>query len=227
LSGATATWANNLRWESTRLARSRRVWLLVIPVIAGPVGSALADEYLRISSTATAQVLGFLVTAGLASLVVLDLTALAVGEELAQRTHLLTFSLPQGRAGALGGRLLLVVGSTLGAYAVGAAGAAGIASLLVSTSPGAPAPILVPLHLYLGSFGLLLFLAGVAAAASAMTRSASQGIVAGVLAGVVAAGGGSLLLLDHQLTYFFPLLLGAAGVGALGWAVGQYTVLEA
>ncbi|HEV8049993.1 MAG TPA: hypothetical protein VGP88_05320, partial [Thermoplasmata archaeon] len=100
----------NARWELLRLRRSRRAWLLSIPAVAGPIGSGVADLVLRLPSPGTAAVLGLLITAGLAALVVLDLTALAVGEDLALRTHYLTFALPEPRAASLGGRLAVVVG---------------------------------------------------------------------------------------------------------------------
>ena len=42
------TFRANVRWEAVRLRRSRRGWLLIIPGIAGPIGSALADLALRV-----------------------------------------------------------------------------------------------------------------------------------------------------------------------------------
>lgn len=227
MTGAMVTARNNVGWELLRLRRSRRIWLLLIPVVAAPIGSAISDLYLKVPSVGTAQVLGLLISAGLGALVMLDLTALAVGEDLALRTHYLTFVLPQGREAALGGRLLVVVGASLGVYAVGGAGAWGLASWLVTNQPGAAPPILIASHLYLGLFALLLFLGGVAAAAGVVTRSSAQGLVAGVLAGVVAAGAASFLLVQHQLSYLFPAVLAVAGLAGLGWAVGQYGAIEA
>ncbi|MFI5415491.1 MAG: hypothetical protein ACHQ16_07565, partial [Candidatus Lutacidiplasmatales archaeon] len=160
----------NARWEVTRLRRSRRVWLLLIPVVAGPVGSTIADLYLRVPSVGTAEVLGLLITAGLAALVLLDLTALAVGEDLALRTHYITFALPQPRGSALLGRLGVVVGGSLATYGAGAVLVLGLAGALVAATPGAPTPILVPSHLALGLLGLLGFLGGVTAAAGVVTR---------------------------------------------------------
>ncbi|MCI4328760.1 MAG: hypothetical protein L3J86_04165, partial [Thermoplasmata archaeon] len=122
MSGLVDTLATNARWEWTRLRRSRRSALLLIPPIAGPVGSAISDVYLRIPSLATALILGLLIEGGLAALVVLDLTALSVGEDLARRAHLLTFPLPQDRRAMLVGRLLVVLGGSLAAFGVGAAG---------------------------------------------------------------------------------------------------------
>src|ERR1700683_2321963 len=135
---------NNARWEVTRLRRSRRIWLLLIPAVAGPIGSTVADLYLHIPSPGTAAVLGLLITAGLAALVVLDLTALAVGEDLALRTQFLTFALPQRRVSALAGRLGLVVGGTLAVYGVGAALVSSLSATLIAASPSAPASLLMP-----------------------------------------------------------------------------------
>ncbi|MCI4345123.1 MAG: hypothetical protein L3J87_05820, partial [Thermoplasmata archaeon] len=127
-----ASWVVNARWELVRLRRSRRLWLLLIPPVAGPIGSAVADLYLRVPSPGTAAVLGLLITAGLAALIVLDLTALAVGEELGLRTHYLTLALPQGRAVSLAGRLGIVLLATLALYAIGAFAVVGLADSLIS-----------------------------------------------------------------------------------------------
>ena len=226
MSGEVAALARNARWEVTRLRRSRRIWLLLIPVIAGPVGSGVADLYLRVPSSGTAEVLGLLITAGLSALVVLDLTALAVGEDLALRTHYLTFTLPQSRVSALAGRLGVVVGGTLAVYGVGAIGVVELADALVSTSSTAPTPILVPAHLAVGLIGLLVFLGGVTAAAGVVTRSASQALVAGILAGVVAAGVGSMFLIEGRLTPLFPETLAAAGLVGFAWCLAQYGRIE-
>ena len=226
MSGEIAALAHNARWEVTRLRRSRRIWLLLIPVVAGPIGSGIADLYLHVPSAGTAEVLGLLITAGLGALVVLDLTALAVGEDLALRTHYLTFALPQPRGSALAGRLGVVVGGALAAYGVGALGVGWLARALVPTSPSAPAPILVPAHLALGLLGLLVFLGGVTATAGVLTRSASQALVAGVLAGVLAAGLGSQFLIEGRLTALFPEALAAAGLVGFAWCLVQYGRLE-
>lgn len=227
MSDAARTIATNARWELTRLRRSQRIWLFLIPVVAGPAGSSIADVYLRVPSVGTAEVLGLLVTAGLGALVVLDLTALAVGEELALRTHFLTFVLPQGRGSALTGRLLVIVAGSLGSYAVGAAVAWGLAPLWVTTQPDAATPIFVASHLFLSLLAFLLFLGGSAGAAAAVTRSSAQGLVAGVLAGVVAAGGAAFLLVEHQLSYTFPSLLAVGGLIGLVVAVARYRDLDA
>jgi hypothetical protein len=226
MTGPVSAFGDNALWEVTRLRRSRRIWLLLIPVAAGPVGSGIADLYLRVPSSATAEVLGLLVTAGLASLVVLDLTALAVGEDLALRTHYLTFALPQPRASALAGRLAVVVGASLVNFGLAAVGVVGLAAALVPTSSGAPAPILVPAHLALGLLGLLVFLSGVTAAAAVVTRSASQALVAGVLAAVLAAGLGSMFLIEGRLTMLFPGLLGAVGLIGFVVCLALYETLE-
>jgi hypothetical protein len=226
VSTAVATLALNASWEGRRLLRSRRIWLLLIPPVAAPIGSVVADLYLRVPSSATAAVLGLLITAGLSSLVLLDLVALAVGEDLAVRADYLTAPLPQGRAAALAGRLTLVLGGTVGAYAVGAGAVIGLAGTLVSSPPSAVAPLLIPTHLAVGLVGLLLFLAGTTAAASAVTRSAAQGLVAGVLAGVVGAGAGSYFLLERTLSALFPLALAVVGCAALGYAFWAYSHSE-
>lgn len=226
MSGVARSIVLNAAWELTRLRRSRRVWLWLVPLIAGPVGSAAAGLYLRVPSVATAEVLGLLITGGLSALVLLDLTALAVGEELALGTHFLTSTLPQGRAPALGGRLLTVTVGSLGAYAGGAGAAWLIAGSLVSPTSNAPPPIVGPWHLFLGLFAVLLFLGGVVSAGAVATRSAAQALVAGVLAGVVAAGVASALLLQHQLTSLVPLLLAGVGAGGWAWALAGYQVLE-
>jgi hypothetical protein len=226
VSGEADAFVDNALWEVTRLRRSRRAWLLVIPFVAGPIGSATADLYLRVPSAGTAGVLGLLIVAGLSALVVLDLTALAVGEDLALRTHYLTFALPQPRGGALAGRLLVVVGGSLAAYAAGAVLVVRFAQLEVASSPAAPPPILVPAHLALGLVGLLVFLGGVTAAAGVVTRSASQALVAGILAGVVAAGLGAMLLVERQLTPLFPEGLAVGGILGLSWCLVQYARIE-
>jgi hypothetical protein len=226
VSGEVAALVNNARWEVTRLRRSRRGWLFLIPVVAGPIGSGIADLYLRVPSAGTAEVLGLLITAGLAALVVLDLTALAVGEDLVLRTHYLTFALPQPRVSALAGRLGVVVGGSLAVYGAGALAVAALADALVATSPTAPAPILVPAHLALGVLGLLIFLGGVTAAAGIVTRSASQALVAGILAGVVSAGVGSLFLIERQLNTLFPVALAVAGVAGFALCLVQYGRIE-
>lgn len=224
---ALATFGTNARWEWTRLRRSRRVWLLTIPPTAGPVGSIVADLYLRVPSAGTAAVLGLLITAGLAALVVLDLTALAVGEDLALRSEYLTFALPQPRSPALLGRIGVVVGGTLAAYAGGAVLVGTLADALVAPSPAARAPILIPSHLAVGLVGLLAFLGGVTAAAGVVTRSSAQALVAGVLAGVVALGVGSWFLLERSLSPWFPVVLGLAGILGFGICLVLYERLDA
>jgi hypothetical protein len=227
MSSAWPTLLHNVRWEVTRLRRSQRVFLLLIPAVAGPIGSAVADLYLRVPSSGTAAVLGLLITAGLSALVVLDLTALAVGEDLARRTEYLTSALPQSPAPALGGRLAVVVGGSLASYGVGALGVTWLAGALVATSPTAVSPILPPAHLAVGLLGLLVFLAGVTAVAAIVTRGAAQALVAGVLAGVVAAGLASWFLVEGRISMLFPELLAAIGVAGLAWCVAMYGRIEA
>jgi len=226
VNGREGAYVTNARWELTRLRRSRRVWLLLIPPVAGPIGSGIADLYLRVPSSGTAEILGLLITGGLAALVVLDLVALAVGEDLALRTHILTFALPQSRLSSLAGRLSVVVVAVVAAYGVGAVAVQLLANEVIVSSPTAAAPILVPAHLAVGMVGLLLFLAGITAAAGVFTRSASQALVAGVLAGVVAAGIGSLFLIQGSLTVAFPTALTGVGFVGLGVGLGQYARFE-
>jgi hypothetical protein len=229
VTGALRTLGINAGWEVTRLRRSRRIWLLAIPPVAGPVGSAVADLYLKIPSTGTAIILGLLVTAGLAALILLDLAGLAVGEDLTHRSHLLFFPLPQGRGTALAGRLLVAVGGPVGAYLIGAAAIWALGGALVQApAPGTfvRAPLFDPGHLLVALPGLLIFLAGVTAVAAWFTRRSSEAIVAGVLAGVVAAGGAAYLLAQGELTTLFPALLLVAGLGALAWTVASFPRLS-
>jgi hypothetical protein len=230
VSGTLGTVSVNARWEATRLRRSQRLWLLLIPPVAGPIGSAVVDLYMRVPSEATAVILGLLVTAGLAALILLDLTALAVGEDLACRAHLLFFALPQGRGAALAGRLLVAVGGSMGAYLLGAALVWLLGGALVAApAPGlvAPAPLFEPGHLFVAIPALLVFLAGVTAVGAWFTRRSSEAIVAGVLAGVVAAGGAAYLLAQGELTVLFPAVLLAGGLGGLGWTIGSFPRLTA
>jgi hypothetical protein len=225
VTGALTTFVTNARWEVRRLRRSQRGYLLLIPPVAGPIGSAAADLYLRIPSVATAQILGLLITGGLAALVLLDLTALAVGEELSLRAHLLSFPLPQSRSAALAGRLAVVVGGSAGAYAIGAAGVWFLGGALVAPGP-AVAPLFLPSHLLLAMFGLLLGLAGTVAAAAVVTRTASEALVAGVLAGVVLASLAGYFVFQHTISYVFPVTVGLGGVVALLWVTERYPRLE-
>ena len=213
--------ALNARWELTRWRRSQRGWLLLVPPIAAPIGSIVADLYLRVPSQATAQVLGLLIAGGLAGLILLDLVALAVGEDLGLRAHVTFFALPQDRRALLTGRLALVLVGTLAAYGIAAIGVWYGAEAIVAADPRT-VPILDPFHLALAVPAFLLFLAGVTAAGAVFTKTSAQGLVAGVLAGVVVAGGSGYLLALHELSIVFPLLLLVAGVGALAWSVWQY-----
>lgn len=215
----------NAAWEVTRLRRSRRIWLLLIPPVAGPVGSAIADVYLRIPSAATATILGLLVTAGLAGLILLDLTALAVGEELAGGLQGALFPLPQDRRAALAGRLLPAVGGPMLGYGVGAGAIWAIGGALVTPAAYAAAPLFAPAHLLIAIPGLLLALAGVTAAGAAVTRHPSEAIVAGVLAGVVIAGGVGYLVFEREISLVLPAVLAIAGAASLGFAILRYPSL--
>ena len=101
-----------------------------------------------------------------------------------------------------------------------------LASAIVSPSTTASNPILVPAHLALGVVGLLLFLGGVTAAAGVVTRSAAQALVAGILGGVVAAGVGSLFLIQGRLTELFPWALAAVGLLGFAGCLIQYGRIE-
>lgn len=225
MSGGVASVALNARWEVTRLRRSRRLWLLLLPIVAAPLGSAIADLYLHVPSVATARVLGLLIAGGLGALVTIDLTALGVGEELGLRAHLTAFVLPQRRSALLAGRLLVDLGGALVSYIAGALLVWVAAGALVAERSG-PAAVLDPGGLFLGLLGTLVFLAGVTAPAAVITRSAAQALVAGVLGGVVAAGTGSYLLLEGTLTRGFPILLAGVGAVGLAWSVVRYEALE-
>lgn len=221
------------RWELTRLRRSRRLFLLVIPVIAGPIGSALAFLYFAHVTTngtsltrGTALLLGLFVTGGLSGIVMLDLSALTVGEELARRSHVIEFALPQSRPGILGGRLLVVFGLTLGVFVVAGLAVWPIAGAIVPAAPGDPAPLFDPVHLFEGMLCLLLFLGAVALNASVITRSSSEALVAGVLAGVVTAAAAGWFAYERQISLLFPAALLAIAVGALVWTFLRFEALE-
>jgi hypothetical protein len=218
------TFGLNVRWEVTRLRRSQRIWLLLVPPVAGPIGSAIADLYLHVPSLATAQILGLLIAGGLVGLILLDLVALAVGEDLTLRAHVTFFALPQSRLALIAGRLSVVLAGTMASYGLAATGVWYASKAIVP-----PAPLLEPIfdpgHLALAVPAFLVFLAGVTAAGAVFTRTSSQGLVAGVLAGVVVAGLTGYLLDFHELTALFPVLLAVAGAGALGWTLVQYPKL--
>jgi len=224
MTGAMTTFTLNARWELTRLRRSQRLWLLLIPPVAGPVGSAISDLYLHVPSRATAQILGLLIAGGLAGLILLDLVALAVGEDLTLRAHVTFFALPQGRRALLTGRLSVVLAGAMGAYALAALGVWYVSGALVPADD-LVRPIFDPGHLAIAIPAFLLFLAGVTAAGAVFTRTSAQGLVAGVLAGVVVAGGTGYLLDLHELTGLFPVVLAAAGAGAIGWTIAEYPKL--
>jgi hypothetical protein len=223
IGGAVAT---NVRYELLRLRRSQRIFLWLIPPIAGPIGSAVSDLYLKLPSPGQAEVLGLLVEAGLTALILIDLVALAAGEELARRAHLVAFALPQSRPALLAARLLPAIGGTLAGYLVGASAILLLAPALVTSTPGAAAPLFAPASLAIGLLGLLLLLAGVAAVTAVQTRSASEPIVAAILAGVVTAGGGGYLVAMGEMHWEFPLVLGVAGVAAVALAAVRYGQLE-
>lgn len=214
-----------MRWELRRLVRSRRIWLLTIPPVAGPVGSAIADVLLRIPSTATAEVLGLLVTGGLAGLILLDLTALAVGEDLVRGAYLSLRALPQDGRTALAGRLLVAAGAPIVAFLLGGGILFALGGAAVAPSTEVVRPLFAPEHLFVAVPALLVALAGVTAAGAVVTRSASEAIVAGVLAGVVIAGGVAYLLVFREVSELVPVALAVAGLGALAFAVVEYPAI--
>lgn len=216
----------NARWELTRLVRSQRVFLLLIPPVAGPVGSAIAFLYFHVPSHATALILGLFVTGGLGALVVLDLSALTVGEELSRKAHFTLFTLPQERWAMLTGRLVVVLGASLGAYSLGAAAVWGMAAALVPPVAGAPAALLDPLHLTGAIAVLLVFLGAVTLTASVITRSSSEALVAGVLAAVVTAAAAGYFLIQGSLTLLLPAVLGGIALISLGWSFMGYAQVE-
>ena len=223
----------NARWEVVRLLRSRRLYLLVIPPVAGPIGSALA--ILDFGPLAphgaplvhpTALVLGLFIVGGLASMVVLDLAALTVGEDLGRRAHLTAFSLPQARWEVLAGRFLVVMGAGLGAFVVGALLTWGLAGALVPPRSDDGYGLFDPTHLLEAMLALLFFLGAVTTQASVIARSASEALVAGVLAGVTVAGVAGYLLLQQQLTMELPAVLAGGGAIGLAWTFLRFERLE-
>lgn len=216
----------NARWEVQRWIRSQRIFLLLIPPIAGPVGSAIAFTYFHVPDRSTALTLGLFVTGGLSAMVILDLCALLVGEDLARRVHLFHFALPEPRWSILSGRLAMVLGAGLGSYAVGVVGVWALAGLLVPVG-GTPMGLMVdPVHGAEGIAALLVFLGMVTVNASVITRSASEALVAGVLAAVVTAAGSGYLLIQGTLTMLLPALLVAVAVVSLGWSIWLFQSLE-
>ena len=224
MSGGLETFRLNAGWELTRLRRSQRIWLLLIPPVAAPIGSAIADLYLRIPSVATARILGLLIAGGLAGLILLDLVALAVGEDLTLRAHVTFFALPQGRRALLAGRL--AVGTGGHARGVHARRGGGLVRLgrarhsdlaapadLRSGSPRAGDPRVpgVPRGGHRGGRGLHAHRGAGAGGRGPCRRRRRR-----------ATG----YLLDlHEATALFPVLLAVAGAGAIGWTIEEYPKL--
>lgn len=213
-------------WEWRRWVRSQRVFLLLIPAVAGPIGTFASLEVLRVNSPGVGQVLGLAIVGGLGALVILDLSALSVGEELSRRASLLLFVLPQGRGAPLAGRVLLLLSAALVSVLVGSGIVLALVPLVVPVTVGAaPAPF-NPLHVILGLVALLAFLGGVTLVASVVTRSAASALVAGVLAAVVTASGAAYLTYQHTLMMDFPEGLALGAVLAYAWAFDEYVRLE-
>lgn len=214
----------NCRWEIMRLIRSQRIFLLSIPPVAGPIGSAIAFLYFHVQSHEAALVLGLIVTAGLGTLVMLDLAALSAGEELSRKAHFTMFTLPQERWAMLSGRIIVVFGSSITVFSAGAALIFVLSSALV---PGGSSTItLNPIHMFEGLAVMLVFLGAVALTASIITRSSSEALVAGILSAVVTVALAGYFLLKGELTMLFPAVLGLASVAAFGWSFYSYSVLE-
>jgi hypothetical protein len=209
--------AVNLRWQWTVLRRSRRAWLWVVPPVAGPIGSAIADLYLRIPASGTAEVLGLLVCAGLSALVLLDLAALSAGEDQARGAETPFLVLPQSPSAVLGGRLIVVLAGSIGSYALAALAIFVVGGHLTAGGP-APTVLFAPSHLAIANVGLLLVLGGSSSAAAVYSGSSAQGLAAGVITGVVVVGLTAWLLLQHQLAWWWPLGLAVGGAGALIWS---------
>lgn len=195
-------------------------------MVAAPIGSAIAFVYFGVQLVGTARELGLFITAGLAGMIVIDLCALTVGEELSRKAHLTSFTLPQGRAGILGGRLLLLLAASLGVFLVGGLEVWALAGVLVHNQAGARPPLLDPLRLFEAMVLLLFFLGAITVCASIITRSASEALVAGILGGVVTAGGAGYFLLEHDISMAFPAALGLAAVAALAVSFERYEKLD-
>lgn len=216
----------NVRLELDRLVRSQRIFLLIIAPVAGPIGSAIAFVYFDVGLVSLAQILGLFVTGGLGGMVLIDLCALTVGEDLSRRSHLTILTLPQPRASVLAGRLLVSLGAPLLAFLLGGVEVYYLAGVLVHNVPGTPGLGIDPLHLLEAMALLLFFLGAIAVAASMVTRNASGPLVVGILGGVVAAAGAFYFLHEGEITMLYPGALGLVGVGALGWSAYQYEALD-
>jgi ABC-type transport system involved in multi-copper enzyme maturation permease subunit len=214
----------NIRWEVIRLIRSKRVFLLSIPPVAGPIGSAIAFLYFHVQYQSTALLLGLLVTGGLSTLVMLDLAALSVGEELSRRAHYTLFTLPQERWAMLAGRVVVVFGASLAVFALGAALVSLLATELVPATGGSI--VISSAHLIEGVAAMLVFLGAVTLTASIITRSSSEALVAGILSAVVTIAVAGYFLLQGTLTMLFPAVLVVAAVIAFGWSFVSYSALE-
>ncbi len=215
----------SLRWEVIRWVRSRRVFLLAVPVVAGPVGSLLAFLYLKVPSSDTAGLLGVLVVGALSGLVVLDLCALSIGEELSRRSHGPLLLLPVRRSALYAGRATAVLGATLGAYGIGALEVLELAHLLVPGS-GSQVLALEPVHVALGMLAFLFLLGAVAFVAALVTGSASEALGLGVLAGFSVSVLLVYLLLERALTLAVPAGLAVAGAATLLLGLRTYVRMD-
>jgi hypothetical protein len=225
MSGIAATIRASARGELRGLLRSRRAALLAIPPVAGPLGSLIADRYLQVPTASLALVLGLLIAGGLAAMVLLDLVALAAGEELARDAHLLFFSLPEPRGAQLAGRLLVAAGAPLLSFGAAAGLVDALSAAGWTGASGGGIALFDPGHLFLGVLALLLLLAGVTSAAAVIGRGPAAGIVAGVLAGVLVAAVVTYMLVMRTLGMYVPATLALAGVVALGAASDRYARL--
>ena len=215
----------SIRWEVTRWSRSRRIFLLTIPVVAGPAGSLLADLYLKVGSAPTAGLLGVLVVGALSGLIVLDLAALSMGEELSRRSHGPLLLLPVRRSALYAGRVTAVLGGTLGAYGVGALVVLLLAQRLV-TGSGGPSIGLDPVHAALGMLAVLFFLGAITFVAALVAGSASEALGVGMLAGFSVSILLVYLLLERALTLAVPAGLALAGAAILVLGLRTYLRMD-
>lgn len=197
----------------------------MIPVVAGPTGSLLADRYLKVGSASTAGLLGILVVGALSGLVVLDLAALSIGEELSRRSHGPLLLLPVRRSAVYAGRATAVLGAPLGAYGLGALLVLFLTDWLIPGNAG-PTIALDPVHTAFGMLALLFFLGSVTFVAALVAGTASEALGLGVLAGFSVSILLVYLLLEHALTLAVPAGLALAGVVTLLFGLRTYLGMD-
>ena len=204
-----------ISWELRRWQRSRRVYLLAVPLVAGPVGSLVADLYLRVGSRGAATVLGLIIVAALAGLILLDLAALALGEEL-EKGSLANWSLlPIGRPALYLSRLVTGVGIPLVSF-LGGAGLVVLAADLVPAGTPSPALSIGPFPAVLGLAAALFLLGTIAFIAPLWSGSASGALSVGVIGGFALVTLLAYLWLEHTLSWGVVAALVVAGTVAAG-----------